>query len=430
MGGARHAVALGARLILITTTQAGSRTADFADVRATNLTAVLRHVRANAPCSRADIAASTGLNKGTVSSLVAELIERRLLRETGLVEHRIGRPATMIVLDGSPYAAIGLEIDADHLTVEAVDLAGERVLSWRRAFPGLTVAPSRAIASIVTLTRRAVARVNDDGRQVLGLTVGVPGLVDEAGIIGHAANLGWRNLNLRGELLRGLHQPAFPVQVANDASLSSVAEYRYGAYAGTANLVHLSGEVGVGAGIIADGRPLRGAMGYAGEIGHLPVDPAGPECPCGRRGCLEAVAGIPALIRQVDPDTEREGPVSDFEPEVARIAERATAQDRVVLAALHRAGSHLGHAVATLVNIVNPEVVIFGGYYVPLTPWLLPAAEAEVRARAVAPHAGGCRLVASTLGHGAAALGGTARILDAVDTGQLPRLVHRGSDVP
>ena len=410
----------GSEADLITIRRAGSQMADFADVRATNLAVVLRHVRANAPCSRADIASSTGLNKATVSSLVTELIDRRLLRETGLVEHRIGRPAMMIVLDGSSYVAIGLEVDVDHLSVEAVNLAGERVLSWRRAFPGLTVAPSRAVASIVSLTRRVVARVSDQGQHVLGLTAGVSGLVDDEGVIRFAAGLGWRDVDLRGELVRGLRQPGFPVQVQNDASLSALAEYRYGAFAGTANLVHLTGEVGVGAGIIAHGQPLRGATGYAGEIGHLPVDPHGPECACGRRGCLEVIAGIPALIRHVNPDAVREGPISDFEPEVARIVERATAQDPVVLAALDGAGRHLGNAVATLVNLVNPEVVILGGYYVPLTPWLLPPAEAELRTRVVAPDAGGCRLAGSTLGHGAGALGGTARILDAVDAGHLP----------
>src|SRR5918992_5464138 len=106
--------------------QGGPQPADFTDVRATNLAVVLQHVRANAPCSRADIAAATGLNKATVSSLVADLIERRLLRETGLTENRIGRPATMLVLDGQPYAGLGLQIGADELVLVAVDLGGNR----------------------------------------------------------------------------------------------------------------------------------------------------------------------------------------------------------------------------------------------------------------------------------------------------------------
>src|SRR5918996_4395852 len=106
--------------------QTGPQPADFADVRATNLAVVLRHLRMNAPCSRADIAAATGLNKATVSSLVADLIDRRLVRETGLTGRRIGRPATMLVLDGSPYAAIGVEINVDYVSAGAVVLAGGR----------------------------------------------------------------------------------------------------------------------------------------------------------------------------------------------------------------------------------------------------------------------------------------------------------------
>lgn len=408
--------------MLITTRQAGSQTADFADVRVTNLAVVLRHVRASAPCSRADIAASTGLNKATVSSLVAELIERRLLRETGLVEHRVGRPATMIVLDGTRYAAVGVEISADQLSLEAVDLAGDRVLSWRRAFPALTVPPPRAVASMVALIRRAVARIASDGRQVLGLSIGVPGLVDSFGVVSSALSLGWHDVDLRGELLRGLRDPGFPLLVDNDASLAALAEYRYGSHAGTANLVYLTGEAGVGAGVISDGRPLRGARGYAGEIGHLPLAGSDLPCRCGRKGCVEAVVGIPALIRQLNPDVNHDGPILDFEPEVARIVERAGAQDRVVLAALHQAGRELGNAAATLANLLNPEVIVLGGYYVQLAPWLLPAAEVELSARVVAPSAGGCRLAISTLGHGAAALGGTAKILDSVDAGQLPQL--------
>ncbi len=185
--------------------------------------------------------------------------------------------------------------------------------------------------------------------------------------------------------------------------------------------MYLTGESGVGAGVISDGRPLRGARGYAGEIGHLPLAGSDLACRCGRKGCVEAVVGIPALIRQLNPEVDHDGPILDFEPEVARIAERAGAQDRVVLAALQQAGRELGNAAATLANLLNPEVIVLGGYYVQLAPWLLPAAEVELSARVVAPSAGGCRLATSTLGHGAAALGGTAKILDSVDAGQLPR---------
>lgn len=398
----------------------GGQPADFADVRATNLAVVLRHVRANAPCSRADIAAATGLNKATVSSLVADLIERRLLRETGLTENRIGRPATMLVLDGEPYAAIGVEVNADHLTAVAVDLAGTRLLTWRRAFAGRACPPSRAVAAVAALAGRAAARATRQGREVLGLTVGVPGLVDGAGVVRFAPNLGWRDLDLRGELTRALRGPAYAVEVDNDANLAVLAEHRNGPHAGTANLVYLAGDVGIGAGVVVDGRLLRGGRGFTGELGHVRIASDGPRCACGRRGCLEALVGIAALVRQALPETADEPDVVDFAPELDEVVRRARAQDPTTLDALTRAGRRLGHAASILANLVNPEVIVLGGYFVPLAPWLMPDAESELTERTVAPHAGGARLVASTLGPAAAAMGGVARVLDDVDAGQLP----------
>src|SRR3954454_12200347 len=139
--GRRHRAARGGRRADVIGTRRTTQSADLTDVRMTNLAVVLRFVRTHAPCSRADIAASTGLNKATVSSLVTDLLERRLLRETGPAGNRIGRPATMLTLHSEPYAAIGIEVGADRLAAIAVDLTGGRLLSWNRAFPGLTGSP-------------------------------------------------------------------------------------------------------------------------------------------------------------------------------------------------------------------------------------------------------------------------------------------------
>ncbi|MDI1459811.1 ROK family transcriptional regulator [Catellatospora sp. KI3] len=400
--------------------QRGPQPADFADVRATNLAVVLRYVRGNAPCSRAEIAAATGLNKATVSSLVADLIDRRLLRETGLTEHRIGRPATMLMLDGSPYAAIGIEVNADYLTAVAVDLAGTQVLSWRRSFAGLGASPAQAATAIAALGRRAVNRVVKDGRRVLGLTVGVPGLVDSAGVVTLAPNLGWRDVNLRGALIRALGDPDFPVGVDNDANLAVLAESRYGAHAGTRNLVYLTGEVGIGAGIIVDGRLLRGHRGFPGEIGHITIDPGGPACRCGRRGCLEAVAGIAAIVSRVIPEATSDGELTDLQPEIDEVVRRARAADPAALQALTEVGHGLGQGVSIVADLLDPEVIVLGGYFVPLAPWLLPAVETELASRRIAPDLGGPQVSASILDHGAAATGGAATVLDHVDEGHLP----------
>lgn len=411
------------------TAQHGPQPADFADVRATNLAVVLRHVRRHAPCSRADIAAVTGLNKATVSSLVADLIERRLVRESGLTEHRIGRPATMLMLDGTAYAGLGVTIAADQVTAVALDLAGEQLLSWRRAVAGGgatggsggPASPGRLTSAVATVVGRAVNRLTAAGRQVLKLTVGVPGLVDADGTVRLASDLGWHDVDLRGELTRALRKPGYDVVVENDANLAVLAEYRFGAHAATANLIHVTNAAGVGAGIMLDGRLVRGGLGYSGELGHLEVEPGGPACPCGRRGCLEAVAGAAAIVRQVRPEIAGDGAMLDLAAEVDEVVRRARRADRATLDVLGRAGQRVGRALASTVNLLNPEVVALGGHYVALAPWLLPAAEAELAAGSIAPGGGGCRLVASALGADAAAIGGAARLLDDLDGGLLPR---------
>jgi predicted NBD/HSP70 family sugar kinase len=399
----------------VITKHSGPQPADFADVRATNLAVVLRHLRLHAPCSRADIAATTGLNKATVSSLVTDLIDRRLVREVGMTENRIGRPATMLVLDGSPYAAIGLEVNADYLTAVALDLAGERLLSWRRSFTGTTASAGQAIASLAALAKRAVAKMAREQRRVLGLTVGVPGLVDADGVVSFAPNLGWTGVDLRKSLLSALHEPAYPLLVENDANLAVLAEQRFGGH-GVANLVALTGGAGIGAGIVADGRLLRGGRGFAGEFGHLPLLADGPPCACGRRGCLEALAGLGAIIKRALPDAEG----AEFSPHVDEIHRLAKASDPGVLDALAVTGRHLGHGISLAANLLNPEVVTLGGYFTELAPWLIPEASRELAARSVAADAGGTRIVASALDVSAAAAGGASRVLDAIDEGILP----------
>ena len=401
--------------------QSGPQPADFADVRATNLAVVLRQVRTDAPCSRADIAAATGLNKATVSSLVTDLIERRLVREVGMTENRIGRPATMLVLDGAPYAAVGLEVNADYLTAVALDLGGERLLSWRRSFAGASSSPGQAIASLAALAKRAVARMVREQRRVLGLTVGVPGLVDADGVVELAPNLGWRRVDLRKSLLSALNEPHYPLLVENDANLAVLAEQRFGGRA-AGNLVYLTGSAGVGAGIVCDGRLLRGGRGFAGEFGHLPLDESGPACGCGRRGCLESLAGLGALISRALPDAAAEAATSpsEFGPHVDEIHRLAKAGDPQVLEALAATGRHLGHGISMLANLINPEFVALGGYFTPLAPWLIPEAERELLARSVAADGGGTRIVASALDASAAAAGGAAQVLDAIDSGILP----------
>jgi predicted NBD/HSP70 family sugar kinase len=397
---------------------------DFTDVRETNLAVVVRFIRHHTPCSRAEVAAETGLNKATVSSIVTELIERGVVEEIGASEERrIGRPAVMLTLDGRRSVALGLEVNVDYLSAAAVDLGERKVLSVHEPFPAASAGPAACVHRVAELVRSMIAQLADQNRRVIGMAVAVPGLVDLHGLaVTEAPNLGWREFPIVDRLRAELGDADFPISVENDANLAAVGEYRAGSFSHTPNLVYITGEVGIGGGLIVDGKLVRGSNGYGGEIGHMPMLPDGPRCGCGRRGCFEALVGTNAIIRAAVPDLagDSDEPITDLAPKVAEVARRAAQGDRHVVATLDRVGDWLGRSAAVLINVFNPDALILGGYFVPLATWILPRTHRTLAAHVIAPKQGGCKVALSTLGFTAAARGGAASIIDAIDTARLP----------
>lgn len=397
---------------------------DFSGVRETNLAVVVRFIRRETPCSRADVAAGTGLNKATVSSIVAELIERGIVAELGASEQRrVGRPAVMLTVDGRRFVALGVEVNVDYLSAVAVDLGEREVLSLHERFPAASAGPAACVRHLAGLVRRTMTRLAEQDRRLVGLAVAVPGLVDLDGqAVTEAANLGWRDVPVAERLRAELGEAGFPISVDNDANLAAVGEYRAGSLSHTPNLVYITGEVGLGGGLIVNGELLRGSTGYGGEIGHMPLMRDGPRCGCGRRGCFEALVGVNAIVRAAVPDLAgaSEAPVTDLASKVAEVARRATRGDRNVVDALGRVGNWLGRSAAILINIFNPDALILGGYFVPLATWILPRMRRALTTHVIAPELGGCRVALSTLGFTAAARGGAAAIIDAIDTARLP----------
>lgn len=379
-------------------------------IRTTNLTVVLQHVRRHAPCSRAEIAGATGLTKATVSSLVAELIDRRLVHETGTGGTRLGRPATALAAVGAQHVAAGLLVSGDQLTVVAVDLAGTTLLTWRRAYGGPAASDGRATADIAALVTKVVTALRRRGRTLRAVSAAAPGVPDPQGTVRFPAHLGWPDLPLGDVLRRALRRRAVDIVVDSEAAVTALAEQRRSAVP-AGDMVCLVGGVTIEAGIVAGGRVVRGAHGLAGGIGHLTLDPAGPACGCGRRGCLEAYAGLPALIRTALPDTRADDVTGDLLPDLQRLAALAEAGDPACRDALAGAGRRLGQAAAVLAEVLDPAVVVLGGRFGPLGPWLVPAAEAEAQARTRGT-AARPRIVASGLEPEAAAAGGAEEMLD------------------
>ncbi|WP_351222379.1 ROK family transcriptional regulator [Streptomyces sp. NPDC002133] len=398
----------------------GAAPVDQMAVRRVNLVRVLGEVRSAGPLSRATVARHTGLTRATVSSLVAELIERRLLRETDYQQDgTVGRPGRRLEIDGRGVAALGLEINSRYLAAWSTDLAG-RPLHERRLVHDAT----REDAEVTIRTLAAMAGELVDGAlragvHTVGIGVAVPGPVDIAtGLVRSAPNLHWKDVPVAGLLRDLLGLPdGVSVVVDNEANLAALAE-RGHAQSAAADLLYVTGEAGIGAGIVADGRLLRGAGGFSGELGHIQVDPAGETCACGRTGCLETKVGLPAAMRVAAPDLvsrQAAGTAFDDPQEQAReLLRRAAQGDPRALTGLDEIGRWLGIGLSIPVNLLNPDVIVLGGYFAAVAPYLLPAAMRELRDRAVAGDSAVCRVTGSALGFTAAVRGAADVIVEEI----------------
>ncbi|MFF9278099.1 ROK family protein [Streptomyces griseosporeus] len=368
-------------------------------MRRRNLARVMHTVSAEGPLSRAAVASRIGLTRAAVSTLVDELIRTGLLEELGPERPgRVGRPGSALAVSGRGPAGIGAEIGVDHLAVCAVDLRGEVRARAIRHGTNRGRSPEPVAGELTDLVRQVVAEAELEGLWPAGLAVAVPGLVArDARTVVRAPNLEWHDTDL-GALL-----PAdLPLIVDNEANFGGLAELWLGE--GTPrDFLHVSAEIGIGAAVVVDGRLLRGTRGFAGELGHVPVRPDGPECACGGRGCLEQYAGEEAVLRAAG--------LASAEDRVAVLADHAAEGDETVRQALREAGEALGIALTGAVNLLDPESVVLGGALAGVGPWLLPSLRAELARRTAGP---ACPVSVSRLGSEGPLLGAAHAVVRGV----------------
>ena len=389
--------------------------ADQMSLRRSNLSTVLRSLRDHGPRSRARLAVDLGLNKATVSSLVTELAERGLVRQGEVERGGLGRPGLAVELDGRTVCGVGAEVNVHHVATFALNLTGGLVSERRLSLDTLRLDAGEVLDRLVDLIKLTFSDIADRGARPVALTVGVAGLVDAArAVVTLGPNLGWYDVPVAAMLQERLGDSSCPVVIDNEANLAAIAE----AVPGDAQLrdiLVIFGEAGVGGGIITDGQLLRGSRGYAGEFGHMIVDPHGRECGCGRIGCWETVIGLRALLdAAADQDDAIRDPALGLEGRLLEINRRADLGDTRTLAALEQVGNWIGVGVAALANALNPSVVVLSGYYAEVGQWMRGAIEARLHAGVLAPEAGGTRVEFSTLGFTAAVRGGATVALETV----------------
>ncbi|GAA4227343.1 putative NBD/HSP70 family sugar kinase [Streptosporangium album] len=392
------------------------------EIRRHNLGALLRHVHLSGPTSRAELTNRMGLNRSTIMALTADLtaaglVREELPRETG----RAGRPSLVVRPESARVYVFALDVGVDRLVAARVGLGGtilDRRETIRRRGP-FTL--DEIVGPLAGFARQMHRKTRPD-TVCVGVAAAFSGGVGRGdGIIRFGPNMGSIDVPFAEEMTRRLAL-GLPVTVGNDANLAALAEHTRGVGVGCRDLIYLHGDVGIGGGVIVNGQLLGGHRGFGGEVGHMVVNPKGRPCGCGSLGCLEAEAGERAVLEaagRLGPEMGRDA--------VRAVVDAADRGDIVAQAALSRVGDWLGLGVANLVNVFNPEMVIFGGM---LREVYLGSA-AQVRSRlavdALPPSRESLRLRTSALGDDATLVGAAELAFAQVLADPLEVLVRAGS---
>ncbi|NNU27731.1 ROK family transcriptional regulator [Isoptericola sediminis] len=333
--------------------------------------AVLARIGARGPMSRADLARELAVSPALVTQTTKRLLADGLLVELQTTPSTGGRPARLLGLATTSGAAVGVKVVAGHVTVIEAGIDGTVLRSVTDPFDA--TAPT-AVGELVEILRRFVATSRHD--PLLGIGVGIPGSVDaQATGTVDSTQLGWQHVPL-GDILR--RELAMPVLVENNVNALTMAERLFGQARGHDDVLVVTIGTGVGAGIVSDGVVLRGATGSVGEFGHLPVVPDGPVCQCGAHGCLEALVGEHAIVRDAVRRglLEQDGTITDLQA----LADDGDEGARDLFAT---AGALLGRALAGAVNLLDPEIVVVLGEGVTAWPYWAAGFEPALRSAVI-----------------------------------------------
>jgi predicted NBD/HSP70 family sugar kinase len=378
---------------------------------------VLQALRLHGANSRAHLAKLTGLSKGGVSDTVAELLESGFIRETRALPSTGGRPGIAMELVPGSHVIFGAEYTNNEWSAAAFDLLGNELAAVR--IPLSDESPEAAVAELAAVFRRLEQQYADRAVKLLGL--GMPGLVDtERGVIQSAADIGWSDVPI-GAMAKAML--GWPVVVLNRHRARGLAECRYGAGREMQQMVYVGVGTGIAAGLFHGRQLIPGMVGGAGEIGHITMEPHGDVCPCGNRGCLQLLSSGPAIVQEferlsgVAADSPQQGlrgagsPDASL-PDAESICRAADLGDPVAKQAVLHAAEYLGIALASLVNLFNPQGLVLGGAIPAAGSLYASVAERVMRERAMAPLSQGTIVRTAQIGDIGGALGAANYALD------------------
>ena len=328
-------------------------------VRAQHSRLILNLLWKQQEISRAELARRAGLSRSTVSAIVSDLLSQGLAKETRTGVSNGGRRPILLEFQDQSSFILGIELGATHVSCVLTDLRCKVRASWSAPAP-VRDEPEVALGKMKMAVRSVLQADGLQPSQVLGIGVAVPSPVDRErpGELLPLVVPKWQGYNIASYLEGNFDRPVF---VDNDANLGALAELWWGAGSSARDLAYIKVATGVGAGLIINGRIFRGSAGIAGEIGHTSIDPNGPPCICGLRGCLTTFIGTPALLERARNELRRSG--SDRLPprSIDELVNAALDGDPTSVDLIHYAGDKLGVGIANMLNLLNPQAVVLGG---------------------------------------------------------------------
>lgn len=379
----------------------GLRKADRELMRDVNTSLVINLVKTAGQLSRADLARESNLSPATISAIVGRLVGTGVLSEVAVGQSSGGRPPVLLSLNPRAAHVVGIKLKESGLTTVVTDLNAEPLVSFETEL-SLVGEPAAAIAAIDDAFKRALREAGISRKKVLGVGIGLPGVVDPGeGIVHYSEILRWREVALEGPLR---HILKTPVWVDNDVNTVAVADKWFGGGLGARDFITVTVGRGIGLGIVVGGVVYRGAIGGAGEFGHITVAARGPLCQCGRIGCLETFAAEPAIRAAAGEFLGRTVEVD----EVVALADSGNASMRRMLA---DAGEVLGKALANLITILNPERLIVSGEGVRLGRFYFEAMKSALKDDSYAGLGASLPVVIEPWGDDAWAIGAATLVL-------------------
>jgi glucokinase-like ROK family protein len=377
-------------------------TGDQSLVKKINKSIVLETIKNNFPLSRSQISEMTGLNKGTVSSLVNELIAEDLVYEVGPGQSNGGRRPVMLLFNKVAGYAIGVDLGVNYILTVLTNLRGEIVKEH------MTSLNQTSFAFIFNTLKQSIQTMIDHTPPspygIVGIGIGIPGIIDDKGTILFAPNLKWENIDLKSMIA---NEFPFPVAIDNEANSGALGEKLFGVGKDASNLVYVSAGIGIGTGIIIDNELYKGSSGFSGEMGHLTIEVNGKKCSCGNRGCWEMYASENALLEQAK-SLSIHSDRADKPLDIESLVKMADDGHVEVIHLFNTIGEYLGIGLTNIINTLNPELIIIGNRLSAAKNWLINPIRRVIENRALPFHRKQLRIEFSGLNIYSCALGASS----------------------